>query len=278
MKAEESIRKICKELEREHNITVLFAVESGSRAWGVESRDSDYDVRFVFKRPLKEYISIHLPGDVITAHYDKEGKKSQAQGCCIDACGFDVFKFSRMLASSNPTTIEWLQTNILYYGERPTIWESYAENQFNPISIYHHYKAMCRQNYRKYLKSGKEVTYKKVLYAMRGLINAKLIATTGLLPFIDFNMTLKHFKEMNAILLEKEHDVPNSILKKLEQIVRLKKEGNEQERVENIGEIESYIEDELADDSGAPTEKRHGLQKELDKELRNIILGKGRML
>ena len=54
----DKIKQICKQLEKEKNIKIIFAVENGSRAWRMDSKDSDYDVRFVFKRPLKEYIQI----------------------------------------------------------------------------------------------------------------------------------------------------------------------------------------------------------------------------
>ena len=54
----DGIMNICKGLEKKHNIKILFAVENGSRAWRMDSEDSDYDVRFVFVRPIEEYIQI----------------------------------------------------------------------------------------------------------------------------------------------------------------------------------------------------------------------------
>ncbi len=71
------IKEICKNIEKEKNIKILFAVENGSRAWRMDSKDSDYDVRFVFVRPLNEYIQINKPGEVIDATFDKEGTPSQ---------------------------------------------------------------------------------------------------------------------------------------------------------------------------------------------------------
>src|SRR3989338_3700391 len=170
---QEKIKKIIASIEKEKKIKILFAIEAGSRVWRMDSKDSDYDVRFVFARPLEEYIRIDPSDDVIMAHFDKEGNKMGQEGCYIDVSGFDVFKYSRMLNSSNPTAIEWLQSDISYYGEKPKAWINYATKQFKPISLYFHYKSMCRQNYVKYLKSGNEVTYKKYLYAMRGLVNSK---------------------------------------------------------------------------------------------------------
>ena len=42
------VRNALAQVEAERNVRVLFACESGSRAWGFASRDSDYDVRFLY--------------------------------------------------------------------------------------------------------------------------------------------------------------------------------------------------------------------------------------
>ena len=67
------IIKLCEKLSKEKKIKILFCVESGSRSWGLSSKDSDYDVRFVFARPLIEYININKSDDVISAHFNKKG-------------------------------------------------------------------------------------------------------------------------------------------------------------------------------------------------------------
>ena len=80
----EKIRKICQKLEKEKNITILFAVENGSRAWRMDSKNSDYDVRFVYVRPIEEYIQINLLSDIIEAHFDKNGNLVNAEDAFID--------------------------------------------------------------------------------------------------------------------------------------------------------------------------------------------------
>ncbi|HEY9061562.1 MAG TPA: nucleotidyltransferase domain-containing protein [Pseudobacteroides sp.] len=53
------------QMERENSIRILYAVESGSRGWGFASKDSDYDARFIYIRPLEWYLSIEDKKDYI---------------------------------------------------------------------------------------------------------------------------------------------------------------------------------------------------------------------
>lgn len=256
------IKQLCQKIEKENGVKILFAVENGSRAWRMESKDSDYDVRFVFVRSLNDYIQINKPSDVIEAAFDKKGKPHPIKGSFIDFSGFDIFKFAKMLSSSNPTVIEWLVTDIVYYGKQNLVFKKFAINNFNSISLYHHYKSMCRNNYLKYLKSGDQVTYKRYLYAMRGLINAKWIVYEKTVPPIRFAETLRHSKKL----------IPKSIIGKLNEIIKLKSKGKEKEITQNIVSMDKYIEDFLKDNNEEPKTKSHSTFNELNEELRRIVL------
>jgi len=256
------ITNLCKNLEKENNIHILFAVENGSRAWRMDSKDSDYDIRFVFVRPLKDYIQINKPCEVIEANFDKDGNPCSSEGALLDMSGFDIFKYIKMISSSNPTTIEWLISDIVYYGKQNEVFKQFAVQNFNKISLYHHYKSMCRNNYLKYLKSSNMVTYKKYLYAYRGLINAKWVVYKKTVPPIIFSDAIK---EMHGI-------IPDTILHKLNKIIELKSQRKEKDIIQNIVEMDNYIEDFLKDDSEAPTEKSHATLNELNEELRKIVL------
>ncbi len=247
----EKIVELCRKIEQEENIHILFAIENGSRVWRMASEDSDYDVRFVYVRPTEDYIRINKKAEVIDKIYeDRE----------IDMLGFDVFKFVKLLWASNPTCIEWLTSDIVYCGEQNPVFKKFAIEQFKPISLYFHYKSMCRQNYLKYLKSGIEVTYKKYLYAMRGLVNAKFIATFRKVPPIEFDITL-HKGLISDVIRDK-----------LLKIIKLKKESNEKDIVQNDVQMDKYIEDWLKDDTEAPREKKLTTTRELDEELKRLIL------
>lgn len=257
------IKETCKDIEKENNIKILFAVENGSRAWRMDSKDSDYDVRFVFARPIEEYIQINRPEEVINVAYDKNGKYCSAEGALIDISGFDIFKYVKLLSSSNPTTIEWLMSDIVYYGKQNEAFKEFAVENFNKSSLYHHYKSMCRNNYVKYLKSGDLVTYKKYLYAYRGLMNAKWVVFKKSVPPIIF---MEAIKGMRGI-------IPDSILNKLHQIIELKSQGKEKDIIQNIVEMDDYIESFLKDDSEAPFVKSDIKLSKLNRELRKIVIG-----
>ena len=260
----ELIIKLLKDIEKEKKVKILFAVESGSRAWGMSSENSCYDLWFVIIRTMKDYVSIHMPSEVITRTFNKEGERTSPEGCFIDINGFDIIKFTRMLWQSNPTTIEWLRSKILYYGELNKVYKDFAETQFKKISLYYHYKSMCRQNYLKYLKSGNLITYKKYLYAMRGLVNAKWVAYIGTLPPIEFPETLNQLKEKNII--------EGYIIEELEEIIRLKKSSKEKDIVKNYQRIDNYIEKFLKNDDEAPIHKQLSTINVLDDELKRIVL------
>ena len=88
-----NIRKLLKKLEKDNKIKILFAIENGSRAWSIASKDSDYDVRFVYFRKTKDYLKLDKDDDVINIAYDKDLNPCEAQGSLIDMSGFDIYKY-----------------------------------------------------------------------------------------------------------------------------------------------------------------------------------------
>jgi uncharacterized protein len=240
------IIEICKDIEEEYGIRILFCVENGSRAWGMESKNSDYDVRFVFIQRREEYLKLNRKPDVISKTYDEDGVPCPAKGCMIDVEGFDVYKFLGMIQKSNPTVIEWLNSSICYYGLSPLDLKKIVDKHLNTTALYFHYKSMGRTNYLKYIKSNQEVTYKKYLYAMRGIINAKYVVEYGSFPSVDFIHTL----EVVSI-------VPKYILDRVRAIISLKKQGMEKSIIQNKEvKFDEYIEEELRSDSEHPIGKK----------------------
>ncbi len=153
------------EIERNENVRIIHAVESGSRAWGFASPDSDYDVRFIYVRPTEFYLRLEKTRDVIEWQLDET----------LDINGWDLQKALRLLQISNPILFEWNNSPIVY----KTTYE-WAEirteinNYFFAKSGLYHYLNTAKSNYREYLK-GDTVKLKKYFYVVRPILACKWI-------------------------------------------------------------------------------------------------------
>ena len=139
----ELIREKLKEIEEKENIKIIHCVESGSRAWGFASPDSDYDVRFIYVRPKEYYLRLDKTRDVIEWQLDDT----------LDINGWDLQKALRLLHKSNPTLFEWNSSPIIY--KTTDEWKevsSIIEKYFVEKSGLYHYLSTAKSNYREYLK------------------------------------------------------------------------------------------------------------------------------
>ena len=99
-----------REIETTENVRIVYACESGSRAWGFPSADSDYDVRFLYVHPLEWYLSVDVKRDVI---------ERPLQGG-LDISGWDLKKALQLFRKSNPPLLEWLGSPIVYLEQYST--------------------------------------------------------------------------------------------------------------------------------------------------------------
>ena len=160
------------EIEEKENIRILYCVESGSRAWGFASPDSDFDVRFIYVRPKEYYLRLDKTRDVIEWQLDDT----------LDINGWDLQKALRLLHKSNPTLFEWNSSPIIY--KTTDEWEevsSIIEKYFIAKSGLYHYLSTAKSNYREYLK-GETVRLKKYFYVLRPLLACKWILAEGTPP------------------------------------------------------------------------------------------------
>ncbi len=95
------------DIAQKHGVRILLAIESGSRAWGFPSQDSDYDVRFIYLRRIEDYLSVETPRDVIETPID----------AMLDLGGWDVRKALALIARSNAVALEWLTSPVVYRAE-----------------------------------------------------------------------------------------------------------------------------------------------------------------
>lgn len=153
------------EIEQRENIRILHAVESGSRAWGFASPDSDYDVRFIYVRQPQHYLKLEKTRDVIEWQLDD----------ILDINGWDLQKVLRLLRSSNPTLFEWSNSPIVYKtSEEWAEIQSKINDYFLAKSGLYHYLNTATGNYREYLK-GETVRLKKYFYVVRPVLACKWI-------------------------------------------------------------------------------------------------------
>ncbi|MCC8072847.1 MAG: nucleotidyltransferase domain-containing protein [Clostridiales bacterium] len=166
-----------KKIEKEYNVEIIYAVESGSRAWGFASPDSDYDVRFIYKRNKDDYLKLEKRRDVIELPISD----------VLDINGWDLDKTLHLLYKSNPTLFEWLSSPIVYKNtpSAERLKEISKEYFLLKPSLYH-YLSMARNNYREYLK-GETVKTKKYFYALRPLLACRWILDKGTVAPILFS-------------------------------------------------------------------------------------------
>lgn len=232
-----TIKGELREIETNHKIKILLAVESGSRAWGIESKDSDFDIRFIFSRKKGDYLTLDRKPEVI------EVKKENR-----DYVGFDIFKFLQHLKVSNPSAIEWIKSDIVYIKKMKGFKKlnEYINGNVNPIALFHHYKSLCKNNYIKFLRDGDDVRYKRYLYCLRGMLNAEFVLETRKIPPIKFSELLPF-------------DTPRFFLSKVLEIIRVKKEGFEKDNIEKIPVLDNEIESFLKSTDEPESKKVHSI-------------------
>ena len=153
------------EMEARENIRVIHCIESGSRAWGFASPDSDYDVRFIYVRPIDYYLRLDKTRDVIEWQLDDT----------LDINGWDLQKALRLLHNSNPTLFEWNNSPIVY--KTTPEWAEISAiigRFFQKKAGLHHYLSTAKTNYREYLK-GDMVRLKKYFYVLRPILACRWI-------------------------------------------------------------------------------------------------------
>ena len=219
----EYIQNKLPEIEKEHNVRILYAVESGSRAWGFESTDSDYDIRFIYAHERNWYLNILPKRDVI--EYPVEGD--------YDFSGWDLRKTLFLLNKSNPVLFEWLKSPIVYFKNDCfiNIINELAKCYFSPISSIYHYLHMANGNFRQYLQND-EVKTKKYFYVLRPILACLWIEKFNESPPMEFDKLL-------TLINNKE------LLNKINELLTKKRSGVELGTEPKIASINSFIEGAL---------------------------------
>lgn len=221
-----TIRQELERIERDEQVKIIYACESGSRAWGFPSQDSDYDVRFLYVRPLEWYLSIEEQRDVIEVPISDQ----------LDISGWDLRKALKLFRKSNPPLLEWLQSPIRY-DERYSVAEhirALSPLTFSPKSCMYHYLNMAKGNFRDYLQ-GERVKIKKYFYVLRPLLACGWIERHNTMPPMEFEQLVDELIPANT-----------SLYIEIAELLRRKKAGDELDLEPQLPAIHSFLKERIA--------------------------------
>ncbi len=216
----ERIQHILHRIEVREGVRIVYACESGSRAWGMASADSDYDVRFIYAHRPEWYLSLEQGRDVIEEAMDEQ----------LDISGWDLRKTLRLFGQSNPPLLEWLRSPIVY-RETPEIVHPMRElipTVFSPERAYHHYWHIARGAHKRF-RTGKSPTLKTFFYILRPVLAALWVDAYETPPPV----TIQALAE--AML-------PPELHPELERLLKEKRAGGEKETVKDIGPLWDFAE------------------------------------
>jgi hypothetical protein len=214
-------------IEREHGVKIALAVESGSRAWGFPSPDSDYDGRFLYVRPIDDYLSVWPRRDVIEFPPDGE----------IDVNGWDVVKALALLVKGNAVVIEWLMSPIAYRGDAKfrSAFLSLAHEVAPRAAIGRHYLKLGQRQRQLFLDQDRPAALKKVFYVMR---SAATLRWLRLHPGISV-------APMNYLDLMAQCAPPDAVAKASDDLLRRKAQTRELGAAPIPAALAAFIDDEL---------------------------------
>jgi predicted nucleotidyltransferase len=221
----EIIRRL-KVAEQEHTVKILYACESGSRAWGFASPDSDYDVRFIYAHPQDWYLAfdIERKRDVIEYPIVDD----------IDCSGWDIRKALYLFTRTNGALLEWLNSPIRYLesGSFAQNLRDIAPKAMNSTALCYHYSHMARRNAREYLLKD-QVRLKKYFYVLRPLLAIRFIEQYDAPPPVEFDRLV-------------DRVAPERIRPGIARLLVLKRSSPEIGLGDPIPEINEFIESETA--------------------------------
>ena len=213
---QEIINKL-NEIEKKEHVKIIYAVESGSRAWGFESIDSDYYARFIYVRDKNEYLCLDEKSDVIQLPIDD----------VFDISGWDIKKALKLLYKSNPSLLEWFASPIVY---KETIETSYIREviplYFSQKKSYYHYHKMAK-TLLKYINK-EQVPVKKYLYILRCILSSQYIVYNKKQPPIEIERLI-------------ECELHNELREDMNQLLMIKKNSNEKQYVDHISSLDEFI-------------------------------------
>ncbi|WP_232916648.1 MULTISPECIES: DNA polymerase beta superfamily protein [Pseudomonas] len=223
---QEEVRSRLRGAEHEHDVQVVLAVESGSRAWGFASPNSDYDARFIYVNRPEWYLSVGLEEQRDVIEYPIVDE--------MDINGWDLRKALRLFWKSNPGFVEWVQSTIIYehsgsFHERA---KALLPQVYSVESGIYHYRSMAKTNYRGYLQAP-QVPLKKYFYVLRPLLSVRWLEQFNTPAPIEFD-------KLRGVL-----DGETELQQAIDDLLAIKRAAPEMGLSPQIAPIQLFIEREL---------------------------------
>ena len=249
---QDEINALLTRIEADHGVRILYACESGSRAWGFASPDSDYDIRFIFRRAMADYMGIVPCQDAFDVPIEDD----------LDAGGWDVRKALGLMGKSNGPLLEWLHSPVVYREEEGFLdrWRTTAQEVFVPDASIYHYKGLAKQMVMGKLQD-EQVRAKDYLYALRSILAAKWVQEKGTIPPVPF-------AEVLAV-------APEAIQQQVPDLLEHKARTLEGDTMPRVPELDAFLESELESrpDPSAKSQTHPDAMPALDRLFRREVFG-----
>ncbi|MCT4663672.1 MAG: nucleotidyltransferase domain-containing protein [Flavobacteriales bacterium] len=218
----EKISHYLNEIEKAKNVEILLACETGSRAWGFPSPDSDFDIRIIYQHKKDWYLSLNEQKDSIDLMFENNE---------IDITGWDLKKSLKLLQKSNAPLLERIQSPIIYKKDHEFLEEIkvIAQNQYSRIATMHHYLSMAKK-FIEELKENEEYKLKRFFYILRSATACKWILEKDEMPPIEF------MKMINNLAIDP------ILVKRINELIELKSTKSESYYHHGEPKLLSFIE------------------------------------
>ena len=215
----ETILQKLREIETDNDVRILYACESGSRAWGFASPDSDYDVRFIYVHNKSAYLSIQQLRDVIELPVNE----------VLDIGGWDIKKAFALFYKSNSALYEWLQSPVVYMVEEAFLQKlkGMIPDFYSPLAGLNHYTSMTKSTFEGDLQNP-QVKLKKYFYALRPVLAAKWILEKNTCPPMEF-------EPLRTILTD------TSIQNAIDELLKQKATADEKTLITQVPVLQNFI-------------------------------------
>lgn len=244
-------------IERDHDIHIILAVESGSRAWGFPSTNSDYDVRFIYSRRKRDYLSVISPRDTIEIPIFHD----DVLNASFDAVGWDIRKCLLLAAKSNAALLEWLCSPIKYIEDADTVdyIQDFAKDHMSFGSLSYHYYSLAKNAWNQ-ICNNQNPSPKLYCYALRSAMSLRWMEEVRQFPPLPIKDLL-----YSAMAYE-------PMRQEVKNLIKLKSQVDEKYTIPRNELLDAYIEALLQDKPEKPSNAtEEQITERADRLFRKII-------